>query len=81
MPPAVPDPRVSGSYARILHHVEANAPAWVDFDFTVRSIAQRVAQRLRKHPLGYRYDVIWAHDHVFIRTKYGEIKRMIEGKQ
>jgi hypothetical protein len=73
------DPRRPHGYHRILHEVETHAPGWVEFDFGHRHLAQRVAQRLRKHTFASRYEVIWAHDLVFIRSKHSDIRAYIEG--
>jgi hypothetical protein len=76
---AAPDPRRPHGYNRILHQVETHAPAWVEFDFGNRHLAQRVAQRLRRHTFGHRYEIIWAHDLVFIKSKHADIRAYIKG--
>jgi hypothetical protein len=74
-----PDPRRPHGYHRILHTVETYSPRWVEFDFGNRHLAQRVAQRLRRHVFGSRYEIIWAHDLVFIKSKNSDVRAYIEG--
>ena len=75
-----PDPRRPHGYHRIMEQVERNATSWVEFDFGHRRLAQQVAQRLRRHTLGHRYEVIWAHDLVFIRAKHNDVKALMGGE-
>lgn len=75
-PPTTPDPRRPYGYHRMLHIVEGHAPGWVEFDFGNSDIAKRVATRLRTR---HRYEVIWAHDRVFVRTSRTDLRDVIRG--